>query len=383
MPFVKAGGLRHYYRLEGIDSAPVIIFSQSLGCDHTQWDAQAEHLLPHFRVLRYDLRGHGASEVVPGDYSIEMLARDVLAIADALEIRQFAFCGLSIGGMIGQWLGANAAERLTHLVLANTSSRLPDNSMLEGRRKTVLAQGMDAIEATVMQRFFTSESLAADLPQVARTRRVLRATDPVGYAGCAAAVRDMNQTAILASIRTPTLIVDGSRDISLPWAGNGDVLAREMPKALVERLPAAHLSNLERPRSFTAALLRFLMPAPENTLEAGWKKRRAALGSGYVDRAVANATDFTRGFQEFITRYAWGSVWSRPGLDDRTRRLLTLTAVAALGRWEEFRIHVRAALDGGMEACDLEEAFLQLAIYGGVPAALSAFRAANEEMGKS
>src|SRR5690348_2665245 len=135
MPIIEAGGLRQYYRLEGSDRRPVVMFSHSLGCDHTLWDMQAAALLPHFRVLRYDTRGHGATGAPAGDYSIELLARDALALADALGIREFAWCGLSLGGMIGQWLGANAPERLTALVLANTSPRLPDPAVMEGRRR--------------------------------------------------------------------------------------------------------------------------------------------------------------------------------------------------------------------------------------------------------
>src|SRR5215469_15994999 len=126
MPLIKAGGLRQYYRLDGGDDRPVLIFSHSLGCDHTMWDAQAASLLPHFRVLRYDTRGHGASDVPPGDYTIEQLARDALTLADALGIPQFAWCGLSLGGMIGQWIAAKFPDRVTALVLANTTSRVAD-----------------------------------------------------------------------------------------------------------------------------------------------------------------------------------------------------------------------------------------------------------------
>src|SRR5215469_8996917 len=138
MPLIEAGGIRQYYRLDGADERPVLIFSHSLGCDHTQWDQQSAALATHFRILRYDLRGHGATEATAGDYRIEMLGRDALALADTLGIGQFAWCGLSLGGMIGQWLGTNAADRVTALVLANTSSRFPDPSLMENRRRTVL-----------------------------------------------------------------------------------------------------------------------------------------------------------------------------------------------------------------------------------------------------
>jgi 3-oxoadipate enol-lactonase/4-carboxymuconolactone decarboxylase len=383
MPFVQAGGLRQYYRLDGRDDRPVLLFSHSLGCDHTQWDAQTAALLPHFRILRYDLRGHGATEVASGDYTIELLARDALALADALGIGRFAFCGLSIGGMIGQWLGANAGDRLSALILANTSSRFPDPSIMDGRRRTVLESGMAPLEESVMCRFFQAASLAANPPAVARTRRVLLATDPAGYAGCCAAVRDMDQRAILAAIRVPTLILVGGRDVSTPWAGHGEILAQNIAGASVRDLPTAHLSNLEAPQSFSAALAQFLLPAPADTLAAGTARRRAVLGDAHVDRAQAATTDFNRGFQELITRYAWGTVWQRPGLDDRTRRLLALTATGALGRWEEFRMHVRTALAGGLELCDLEETLLQLALYAGLPAANTGFQIAAEESAKS
>ncbi len=139
----------------------MLVLSHSLGLDHGMWDAQTADLLPHFQVLRYDTRGHGASSVAAGDYSIAELAQDVLALADACGVARFAFCGLSLGGMIGQWLGAHAPDRLTHLVLANTSSRLTDPQPMEARRRAVLEHGMAAVEELVMGRFFSPAVLAS------------------------------------------------------------------------------------------------------------------------------------------------------------------------------------------------------------------------------
>jgi 3-oxoadipate enol-lactonase len=258
MPVISAGGLRQYYRLDGPDGRPAVIFSHSLGCDHTQWDPQSAALASRFRVLRYDLRGHGATEVAPGDATIELLARDVLALADALGIQRFAFCGLSIGGMIGQWLAAHAADRIDAVVLANTSARFPDPGPMETRRRTVLECGMAAVEETVLGRFFTPERLAANPPEVAGIRRVLLATAPAGYAACCAAVRDMDQVPLLGRIRVPTLIIAGDRDLSTPFQGHGDVLAREIADSRVLHLNTAHLSNLEEPERFNAAVLEFL-----------------------------------------------------------------------------------------------------------------------------
>lgn len=261
MPSAVAGGIRHFYRLDGNEDKPVVMLVHSLGTDHSLWDRQAGDLLPHFRVLRYDVRGHGASEAPAGDYSVAMLAGDALELASKLGIRQFALCGLSLGGMIGQWLGANAPERLTHMVLANTSARFPAPEIMESRRKIALATGMASFVDAALQRGILAESLAANPPWVASMRSVLLATDPVGYAGCCAAIRDMDQIGLLAKIGVPTLVIAGDRDISTPWIGHGEVLTAGIPGAKAVRLAAAHLSNLERPEEFSAALLGFLLPA--------------------------------------------------------------------------------------------------------------------------
>jgi 3-oxoadipate enol-lactonase / 4-carboxymuconolactone decarboxylase len=377
MPFVTVDNVRHYYRLDGHDQRPVVMLSHSLGQDHSMWDPQAADLGNHFRVLRYDIRGHGASTVTPGDYSVEQLGRDALAIADALGIEHFAFCGLSLGGMIGQWLALNAPGRLTALVLANTSPR-PDAQGMEVRRQTVLASGMAAVEQTVMGRFFSPASIEANPPSVAGARRTLLATDPVGYAGCCAAVRDTDMTSRLGDIKTHALVISGDLDVSLPWTGHSEVLATHIRRPRVVHLKTAHLSNLEMPRSFSAALHAFLPTERTDGRESGMRVRRAVLGDAHVDKSLASTLS-TPEFQDFITRYAWGTVWTRPGLDVRTRRLLVLAITAAMGRWEEFRLHVRTGLAHELEWCDIEEVLLQTAVYAGVPAGNTGLHAASEE----
>jgi 3-oxoadipate enol-lactonase/4-carboxymuconolactone decarboxylase len=380
MGLINANGLRQYYRLDGNDNRPVLVLSHSLGCDHSMWDAQVPTLASHFLVLRYDIRGHGTTEVTAGNYSLEMLTADALSLLDALGIERFAWCGLSLGGMIGQYLAAKVPDRVNRLILANTSPRM-DASAIETRRRTVVEQGTGAIADSVMGRFFMPGTLAANLPEVAGIRRTLLTTNADGYAGCCAAIRDMDNRALLAGIRCPTLVIGGNHDPSTPWSGHGEVLARDIPQAQKEQLPTAHLSNIEKPRSFTAAVLRFLKIPPEDTLAAGFERRRAVLGNGYVDRAVASTNDFTRAFQEFITRFAWGTIWQRPGLDDRTRRLLVLAITASLSRWDEFRMHLAAGLKHELEPCDVEELLLQVAVYAGVPAANTGFQFAKTELG--
>ena len=385
MPFATVRNTRMFYRLQGNAGRPVLILSHSIGTDHTMWDPQVVDLLPHFQVLRYDTRGHGASDAPAGEYSIEMLGGDILGLADALGISQFAFCGLSLGGAIGQWVAVHAPERVTHLVLANTSPQFVPRANWETRIAAVRQGGMSAIVDLAMQRLFLPATLAKKDPNAASIRAVLLGTNPEGYLGCCAALRDLDHGNLLPQIKAPTLVIVGDHDVSTPWSGHGERLAREIPGAKVLHLAAAHLSNMERPRSFSAALLEFLLPRPDanvDPLHAGFEVRRGVLGDAHVDKAIAATTDFTREFQELITRYAWGTIWTRPELDRRTRRLLVLAITAALGRWEEFALHLRAGLASDLELCDLKEVLLQTAVYAGVPAANTGFQLASKQIKK-
>jgi 3-oxoadipate enol-lactonase/4-carboxymuconolactone decarboxylase len=380
VPFTDSEGCRIYYRLEGAASNQLLVLVHSLGTDHGMWEPQMPALLRHFQVLRLDLRGHGASDVTAGDYTIAQLGRDVLAAVDRTDRDRFAYCGLSLGGMIGQWLGVNARDRIERLVLANTSAHFPDSSLFEARRTTVLERGMSAIEDQAMQRFFTSRTLASKNPTAESVRTALLATNPVGYAGCCAAIRDMDHRPLLDRIQVPVLVIGGDLDVSTPWLGHGDALADGISGARAVRLAAAHLSNVDQPSSFTGALFDFLLPAPQDSLQAGFAVRRSVLGDAYVDRAIAKTTELTREFQELITRYAWGTIWTRPGLDPRVRRLMVLATTAALGRWEEFRLHLRTGLSGELELVDVKEVLLQTAFYAGVPAANTGFQIVAEEI---
>jgi len=379
MPFAISEGVRIFCRLEGSAEKPLLVLVHSLGVDHGLWDPEMPALLRYFQVLRLDLRGHGASDAPPGDYTIEQLGRDVIAAVDSTRRELFAYCGLSLGGMIGQWLGVNHSQRITHLVLANTSPRVGAPELFDARRKAVLEGGMAAVENAVMERYFSPRILASSNPQVATTRTALLAASPVGYAGCCAAIRDMDQRPSLGRISVPTLVIGGTLDAATPWEGHGDLLTASISGARSVVLEAAHLSNVELPSAFTNALFDFLLPQADDRLAAGFAMRRAILGDAHVDRSIANATDLTRDFQDLITRFAWGTIWTRPGLDPKVRRLLVLAMTASLGRWEEFRLHLRSGLAAGLELPDLEEVLLQVAIYAGVPAANTAFQVASEK----
>lgn len=261
MPFANVNNTRLFYRLEGRANQPVLVLSHSLGCDHEMWAPQVPDLMEHFQVLRYDTRGHGASSVPAGDYTLEQLGHDAVALADSLGIQNLAFCGLSMGGAVGQWLALQVPERLTALVLANTSAKFAPADTWEARRRTVREGGMAALVDTTMQRWFSADMLAEGDPFVQSVRSVFLGTDPAGYAACCAALRDVDYTTQLGKIRVPTLVMGGAGDPSTPWADHGAILAREIPGAKELQLPAAHLSNLGCPRAFTAALLEFLLRA--------------------------------------------------------------------------------------------------------------------------
>ncbi|MEO8070779.1 MAG: 3-oxoadipate enol-lactonase, partial [Acidobacteriota bacterium] len=268
MPRVTANDTDLYYRLEGADDAPAIVLVHALGLDHGAWDLQMPALLAHFQILRCDVRGHGASASPPGDYPMALLAADVLALADRLQLNRFALCGLSIGGMIAQWLAAHSPERVTALVLANTSPRVADPAAIETRRRLVLSQGMRPIADSAIKRFFSPGFLDRQAPVIATARRTILTTNPIGYAGCCAAVRDMDQTPLLGSIRAPTLVVHGDLDVSMPFDKNADLLRQGIAGAQLARIPAAHLSNVEQPQLFTAAILDFLLPMAGSTAAA-------------------------------------------------------------------------------------------------------------------
>ena len=383
MPFAKVGETRLFYRLEGNEDLPVLVLSHSIGTDHGMWQPQVQDLLAHFRILRYDTLGHGASDAPKSEYSIAQLGQQLLNLLDELNISKVAFCGLSLGSAIGQWLAIKAPETLTKLILASTTARFGTRESWQERMNMVRGGGMPAVIDVVMRRFFSPEFISQ--PQAASVRSVVLGTDSQGYLGCCAALRDFDLKQQLKKVKTPTLIIVGDGDIATPWAGGAELVAQEIAGAQVVHLPGAHLSNLEFPHSFSAALAAFLQPEfhPAAALEEGFKVRRRVLGDSYVDRAISTTTEFTKDFQDLITRYAWGTLWSRPGLDLRTRRLLVLAMMATLGHWEEFRMHIAAGLAHELEPNDIKEVLLQAAIYAGLPVANTGFRIAQEELQKT
>lgn len=255
--FITTGdGCRLHWRAEGSADQPVLILSNSLGTTLEMWAPQTERLSRHFRLIRYDTRGHGRSDAPAGSYSLDRLGRDVIELADGLGIERFAFCGLSLGGMTGQWLGVRAPERLTRLVIANSSPFMGPPSGWDSRIRTVRSEGMEAIADAVIERWFTPAFSAIPV-NLAAIRTALLRIDPAGYAGACAAVRDMDMRPVLSLITTPTLIIGGDADPATP-SDHTLSLAENIPEARHVFLKAAHLSNIEQPEAFTEALLSHL-----------------------------------------------------------------------------------------------------------------------------
>jgi 3-oxoadipate enol-lactonase len=244
-------------RVDGPLDAPVLVLSNSLGTNLAVWDVQIPALTTRFRVLRYDTRGHGSSAVTPGPYSIEMLARDVLTLLDSLKIKRAHFCGLSMGGMTGMWLGAHAPDRIDRLVLANTAPKIGSAETWNARIDRVRKGGMEAIADAVIGPWFTTGFHGRAPETVARMRSMLITAPAEGYIANCAAVRDADQWNTIPSIRSPTLVIAGTHDVSAPPAAGREV-AQNISGASYVELDAAHISNVEAADRFTAETIAFL-----------------------------------------------------------------------------------------------------------------------------
>lgn len=250
-----------HHVLEGPEDAPVLVMANSLGTTLEMWDDQAPTLGERFRLVRYDHRGHGGSSVPPGPYEIDDLGRDALAMLDGLGIERFSFCGLSIGGMVGMWLASEAPELVERLVLCCTSALLGPRDLWDERIAVARSQGMDALVDGVTERWFTPDFFSSNPETVKKAARMLRETDPEGYAGCCAAIRDMDLRDRLPSIKSPTLVISGADDPASP-PEHGAQIRDFVPNARLQVIPdASHLANIEQVEAVTRAILDHLDPA--------------------------------------------------------------------------------------------------------------------------
>ncbi|TYB61790.1 4-carboxymuconolactone decarboxylase [Nonomuraea sp. PA05] len=352
-----------HYRLDGPVQGEPLVLAPSLGTSTRLWDAQLPALARTFRVLRFDLPGHGDSPTPPVG-TMDDLAALVLDVASAEGMDTFHFAGVSIGGAIGATLAARHPGRLRSLAMICSSARFGEPGSWHDRAKLVRAEGTAPLLEATARRWFAGAPHQALLDDLA-------AADPAGYAACCDALAGYDLRADLPKITVPTLVVAGREDPATPPAHARELADGIRDATLVELPGAAHLAPADQPERVTQALLAHLPALP------GMRVRREVLGDAHVDRAVARTTPFTRDFQDLITRYAWGEIWTRPGLDRRTRSCITLTALVAHGHLEELAMHVRAALRNGLTPDEIGEVLLQSAVYCGVPAANAAFAVAQ------
>jgi 3-oxoadipate enol-lactonase len=257
MPVIDAEGCPIHVEVDGPERAPVLMLSNSLGTTLHMWEGQIEPFTKDFRVVRYDRRGHGKSGVPKGPYSMERFGRDALAIMDGLGLNKVNWCGLSMGGMVGQWLGAHAPDRIERLVLTNTSSYFADKAAWNDRLALVREKGIAAFARPNMERWFTKSFRERSPEVIARMIAMFSATPLEGYIACGEAVRDMDHRSLLPKISAPTLVIAGRHDPATPLQA-GEYIRDHIPGASLTVLDAAHISNIEQRDAYTAAVLGFL-----------------------------------------------------------------------------------------------------------------------------
>ncbi|MGW4563112.1 bifunctional 3-oxoadipate enol-lactonase/4-carboxymuconolactone decarboxylase PcaDC [Streptomyces sp. NPDC004561] len=409
------------YRFDGPEEAPVLILAPSLGTTWHMWDRQVPELTKQWRVFRFDLPGHGGAPAHPAGSVSELTAR-LLATLDALGVQRFGYAGCALGGAIGIELALRHPERLASLAVVAASPRFGTPDEFRQRGVIVRTNGLAPIARTAPDRWFTGGFSAAQPAITEWAVQMVRTTDPGCYIAACEALAAFDVRPELGRVGAPTLVLVGSEDqVTGPAAAR--TLVAGIPDARLAVVPgASHLVPVEQPAAVTDLLVRHFstawqqpfdtgqtalpavpaalvpavpqqhvpvaeiapaaVPAPltvaPDRYETGLKIRREVLGDAYVDRALTQADDFSGDFQDFLTRYSWGEIWDRPGLDRRTRSCITLTALIAGGHLEELASHTRAALRNGLTPDEIKEVLLQAAVYCGLPAANSAFRVAQQ-----
>ena len=363
------------YKITGTPNSPVLVFSNSLGADMGMWDELVPFLLPYFQVLQYDTRGHGGSEVTENPYSIELLGNDVIDLMNELKLEKIYFCGLSMGGLIGQWLGIHHPNRIIKLIISNTDAKIGATEIWNDRINTIAKEGMQAIVDGTMERWFTDSFRENNPNRIAEIKTVFLKNNIFGYTNSCAAVRDADFRDYLHKITVETLVITGDEDVVTNVA-QAEVLAKNIPNASLKVLPARHLSSTELPKEYAETIIDFIVG--ESTFEKGMHVRRTVLGHAHVNKANENLNEFNGEFQNFISNYAWGEIWTRPGLSKHNRSLITIAILIALNRKAELQMHIKAAFNNGVSKDEIKEVIMQSALYCGLPAANEAIHTSEE-----
>lgn len=388
MPTIAANGRTLAYDLRGPAGAPVIAFSNSLGATRAMWDGVVAELAGRWRCLTYDTRGHGGSDAPDEAFTVADLADDLAALMTALGIERAHVAGLSLGGLTAQAFALRHPTRLRRLMLLATAPILPPATFWTERAALVRREGMSPVIGLLLPRWFTPEWLTSEPAEVAAIRAAFLALDARGYARCCEAIAAADFRPELGSITAPTLVIAAADDPVTP-PRDGEALRAGIAGAELQVMPnAAHLFPVERPAD-TAARLAAFVGAEERAERfaaaldpAGLANRKAVLGEDHVGRSLAAARDFDLPWQAFITRTAWGEIWGDPALPWKTRSLLTLALMIALGREEEFKLHLRPALRNGVSADELGALLRHAAAYAGIPAGNAAHRWVREVLGE-
>lgn len=362
------------YHVHGPDGAPTLVLLGALGSTEAMWEPQLGALTEVFRVIRINARGHGGSPVDPAatGTTIGDLGRDVLATLDELGVRRTHLAGTSLGAMTAMWIAARAPHRVNRLALMCTAAYFGNTFVWADRAARVRAGGMDTVASGAVGAWLTPALAEHDPELVDWCVAMVASADPEGYAQCCDAIVAMDLRPDLPRIAAPTLLMCGRQD---PSAGPEQhwVIADAVTDSrltLIEN--AAHLASVQAAGQVTRLLLEHF---EADRWRVGMSVRREVLGDAHVD--AVRVTEFTAAFQDFLTRYAWGEVWARPGLDRATRSAITLAVLTALGAENELAAHVRAALRNGLTAERIGEVLLHTAIYAGLPRANSAYAIAR------
>jgi len=367
--------------LGGATTAPLLVLGPSLGTSAaTLWSDVARRLTGHLHVVAWDLPGHGRGE--PAEpFTIAELAAGVLAFADRIDPRGFHYAGDSVGGCVGLQLLLDAPQQVKTATLVCTGAAIGTPQSWHERAATVRASGTGSLLAATAQRWFGPGFTEREPGVSAALLDALCHTDSESYAQVCDALADFDVTRRLPEIDRPVLAVAGGADVATPPESLQRIASGVQDGTLIVLDGVGHLAPVEA-AGRVAELIAEHVGVPSRPVtardvhSAGMTVRRQVLGDAHVDRAVAAITAFTADFQQLITEYAWGSIWTRPGLDRRSRSLITLTALVARGHHDELAMHVRAARRNGLTNDEIKELLLQTAIYCGVPDANAAFRVA-------
>jgi 3-oxoadipate enol-lactonase len=257
MPQVALNGTSIHYEQSGVQGAPALLLSNSLGTTMDMWEPQLEAFRQKYTLIRYDMRGHGKSSVPAGPYTIEQLGGDVIALIEALNLSQVAYCGLSIGGLIGQWLAVNEPEHFCAFIFANTAAKIGNAEGWSQRIATVEQGGLAAIADGGLQRWFTAAFREKNPRTAARMRTMLVSCNPSGYVSACAALRDTDLRDAIGAIDAPVCILAGQHD-AVTTIEHAHFMQQQIAGSYVVELPASHISNVEAPAEFKTAVLDFL-----------------------------------------------------------------------------------------------------------------------------